>query len=156
MLDQKYKFYLSFENSICKDYVTEKFYKILPYDAVPIVFGGGDYASIAPTSSFIDVTTFSSIKDVAEHIKKLDKDDELYAKYFEWKRNFVVELEFYPETMFCKICRKLTTVAPSSGVKTRRNLLEWWTNNTCLSGKESFNRTRMNKMFNYIDTNPLN
>ncbi|CAM1303745.1 FUT4 (predicted) [Pycnogonum litorale] len=149
MLDQKYKFYLSFENSICKDYVTEKFYKILPYDVVPIVFGGGDYASIAPPSSFIDVTTFSSIKDVADYIKKLDKNDELYAKYFEWKRNVVITMDSFTDVMLCKICQKLATAAPSSGVRSRKSLLQWWTNNTCLYGNERLNRTVINKTFNY-------
>ena len=39
----KYKFFLAFENSICKDYITEKFFLMLKYDVVPVVFGGGNY-----------------------------------------------------------------------------------------------------------------
>ena len=41
-IEEKYKFYLSFENSICADYVTEKFFKIMGHDIVPVVYGGGN------------------------------------------------------------------------------------------------------------------
>ena len=34
-----YKFYLALENSICRDYITEKFYKVLPYSVIPVVRG---------------------------------------------------------------------------------------------------------------------
>lgn len=34
-----YKFYLSFENSFCSEYVTEKFYNYMAKDIVPVVLG---------------------------------------------------------------------------------------------------------------------
>jgi hypothetical protein len=40
----KYKFYFAFENSNCKDYITEKFFMMLKYDIVMVVFGAGNYS----------------------------------------------------------------------------------------------------------------
>jgi alpha-1,3-fucosyltransferase len=55
MVEANYKFYLSFENSLCRDYVTEKFWKVLMYDVVPIVYGAANYSLLAPAKSFINV-----------------------------------------------------------------------------------------------------
>ena len=60
MLESTYRFYLSFENSICQDYVTEKFFNILKYDVIPIVFNGGDLNSYAPPHSTIDALEYGS------------------------------------------------------------------------------------------------
>ena len=61
MLERDYKFYLAFENSKCRDYVTEKFYNALLFSVGPVVFGGADYDAIgAPKNSYIDVRIFAS------------------------------------------------------------------------------------------------
>lgn len=44
ILAAEYMFYLAFENSYCKDYVTEKFFEVLNYNIVPVVMGGGNYS----------------------------------------------------------------------------------------------------------------
>ena len=61
VIERDYKFYLAFENAICPDYVTEKFFNTLLFSTVPIVYGGADYdANGAPPNSYIDVRNFSS------------------------------------------------------------------------------------------------
>ena len=46
---KSYKFYLSLENALCHDYITEKFYLAIQAGALPIVYGGGskaDYSKV--------------------------------------------------------------------------------------------------------------
>ena len=43
MAGKRHKFYLSFENSVCLDYATEKFYETFKYGMIPIVYGGAQY-----------------------------------------------------------------------------------------------------------------
>lgn len=105
MLEQNYKFYLSFENSFCKDYVTEKLFNILQKNVVPIVYGAVDYDVIAPPHSVIDVTKFKTVKDLVEYLEFLDKNPKEYLKYFEWKKSYVVDVSLEPA--LCKLCQKL-------------------------------------------------
>ena len=67
----EYKFYLSIENSNCKDYITEKFFEnALATGAVPVVAGAdrSSYEKIAPASSFIHVDDFESIGKLGEYL----------------------------------------------------------------------------------------
>jgi hypothetical protein len=73
-LSLEYKFYIAFENSDCKEYITEKFYRTLTLPVVPVVMGWGDYAINSPPNSYIDVNDFTSIKALADYLKELDKD----------------------------------------------------------------------------------
>ena len=45
MAERKYKFYLSFEDAICKDYATEKFFALYGgLNLIPVVLGGANYS----------------------------------------------------------------------------------------------------------------
>ncbi|XP_077537542.1 alpha-(1,3)-fucosyltransferase C-like isoform X1 [Haemaphysalis longicornis] len=119
----EYFFLLSFENTVCKDYVTEKLYFTLLFDIIPVTFGGADYQALAPPGSYIDALKFKTPKDLADYLKVVSEDFELYKSYFQWKGKYDVKpWEYYT---FCKLCAKLhstsfreTSVYP--------DILQWW------------------------------
>ncbi|RXG72122.1 Alpha-(1,3)-fucosyltransferase C, partial [Armadillidium vulgare] len=70
--EDEYKFYFSFENSICADYITEKFFNILRLYLVPVVFGGGDYSAVSPPHSYINVRKFPQ-REVTGRVSTLSR-----------------------------------------------------------------------------------
>ncbi len=74
-LASQYKFYISFENSLCDEYVTEKLTRALESNLVPIVMGGVDYKRIAPPNSFINVDDFPTVKALADYLRYLDRNE---------------------------------------------------------------------------------
>ena len=108
VIETRYKFYLSFENSVCVDYVTEKFFHVMARNVVPVVYGGANYSLIAPPHSFIDARQFKP-KRLAEYLLRLDQDEILYNEYFWWKKHYVVEAGEAQMARygFCELCRKL-------------------------------------------------
>ena len=126
MLEQKYKFYLALENSICPDYVTEKMFEALKHDIVPVVLGGADYDSIFPPNSFINMMDFKNMSSLAEYLTKLDTDDALYAKYFTWKSKYSVKnSKFDTNQAHCDLCQKLHNVGANRS-KNAINLEKWF------------------------------
>lgn len=130
---KKYFFYLSFENSICKDYVTEKFFDPLRYDIIPVVFGGGNYSVVAPPGSYVDALSFSSARHLADHMKKVSSNFSLYAKYFEWKRTHNVILhDDWRTPSYCSLCEKLQS-ASFKHQTLSADPFNWWVNKSgCL------------------------
>ena len=128
LIESKYKFYLSFENSICTDYVTEKFFQIMTLNVVPIVYGGADYSRIAPPHSYIDARQFQGPKQLADYLLLLDKNDYLYNAYFAWKEKYaaVAGQESMVLSGFCNLCRKLHQDNSNESSKVYTQLVNHW------------------------------
>ena len=127
----EYKFYLAAENSLCPDYVTEKFYRALMNDVVPVVFGGADYTQYAPANSYINVADFATPKQLADYLIFLDQNEALYLKYFEWKKDW--EVIRRPVNGWCDLCEKLND--PSEPSKSYADMGHWWFEDVpCLPG----------------------
>ncbi|XP_067949482.1 alpha-(1,3)-fucosyltransferase C-like [Watersipora subatra] len=90
-----YMFYLSFENNLCKDYITEKLWKVLALNGttIPVVLGGlsiKDYEAVAPPNSFVHVRNFTSPKELAEHLTRVSQDDNAFHYYHQWRNEYSI------------------------------------------------------------------
>ena len=87
---KNYRFYLSFENSNCDDYITEKafhgFYASFAAGTIPIVFGGGDYNEYFPPGSFIDLNKLNSTEHLAKIIKSMSQPEAWHVveSFYTW------------------------------------------------------------------------
>ena len=100
-----FQFYLAFENSLCEDYITEKFWKVLNFNVIPVVLNGVNMSAVAPPHSYIDIKQFENIAgdiyhlnrfeetfmrryfitEAAKYLIKVSEDEELFASYFWWR-----------------------------------------------------------------------
>ena len=106
-LGKRYKFYLAFENSLCLDYVTEKFFYPYHHNMVPVAFGWANYSLQGPPGSYINALDFNSVKDLADYLLFLDRNDDEYIKYFAWRGSYSVKL-FYVHHMTCIVCTAMS------------------------------------------------
>ena len=105
-MGQNYKFYLAFENSLCVDYVTEKFFLAYQNNMVPVTFGWVDYSLDGPPGSYINALDFDSVEDLANYLLYLDKNEDEYLKYFEWRGKYNVQF-LKVEELVCTACKRM-------------------------------------------------
>ena len=116
---------------MCKDYITEKFFKVFDYDMIPIVFGTANYSKVAPAKSYVNVNDFETFEMFVAHLQYLERNVTAYAEYFEWKNHFKVN--FFSK-VFCHLCQALND--KTSPAKTYSNLHQWWVDDAhCIGDK---------------------
>lgn len=131
----KYKFFLAFEDAVCKDYVTEKLFSMFNggIDMIPIVLGGANYSSIAPYRSYIDASKFPSPKELAHFLKIVDSDDSRYNSYFWWRTFY--KRKFAHHQQLCDLCGRLNTDKTPS---TYPDMRQWWVDKAECSSKPRY------------------
>ncbi|XP_048730605.1 alpha-(1,3)-fucosyltransferase C-like [Ostrea edulis] len=109
ILDKKYLFYLSFENALCRDYVTEKgLHHVTQHQVIPIMRGGANYSIFSPPKSYINTRDFSSIEHLSKYLESVEKDKSLQHNFLNWKEYYdsSYPIENWRNNM-CNICQRL-------------------------------------------------
>ncbi|XP_030062943.1 alpha-(1,3)-fucosyltransferase 7 [Microcaecilia unicolor] len=120
----KYKFYLAFENSIHRDYITEKMWcNSFEAGAVPVVLGPPrtNYEQFVPPDSFIHVEDFESPEQLATFLRTMNTSQ--YKEFFQWRRKYSVKLLQDWRERFCSICAVYHSLPQE---KIYYNLQEWF------------------------------
>ncbi|KAG7271858.1 hypothetical protein CRUP_028230 [Coryphaenoides rupestris] len=117
------KFYLSFENSIYKDYMTEKLFKPMFMQTVPIVLGPSrrNYEEHIPSDSFIHYEDLP-VEKLVDKLNYLDKNETAYMSYFAWRQNF----ESKPQSFDKDVCLVSQYLKHAPGYQTVTDLNKWY------------------------------
>ncbi|XP_062395707.1 3-galactosyl-N-acetylglucosaminide 4-alpha-L-fucosyltransferase FUT3-like [Sardina pilchardus] len=110
-------FYLAFENSVYKDYITEKlWYNSYSGGAVPVVLGPSreNYEAVTDKDSFIHVNDFNTVEELGVFLKNLAADKERYASYFSYRRKYEVRRYEWCSwcSRMCKLCPTFSSLPP--------------------------------------------
>ncbi|XP_043488300.1 alpha-(1,3)-fucosyltransferase 7-like isoform X2 [Polistes fuscatus] len=109
-----YKFYLAFENSNCKEYLTEKvFWNGYNKFAVPIIMGApkSDCERLLPSGSYLHVNDFASSYELAHYLQNFHHNINNYLQFHVWRQHFQVlnEHGYFGSVSrhYCRICEAL-------------------------------------------------
>lgn len=109
-LMRQYAFYFAFENEITQDYITEKLWSTFGAGVLPVYFGAPNIKDHVPEHSIVNVADYDSRADLANHLKEILKNKDLYDSYHEWRYKplpdfFVRKYNFTHVHSECRTCR---------------------------------------------------
>ncbi|KAJ8302749.1 hypothetical protein KUTeg_019145 [Tegillarca granosa] len=121
---KRYFFYLSLENSFCRDYITEKAFNPLNNSIVPVVRGGAFYNKYLPLQSYINTANFETIKSLSDYLTNLIENEALFRNYFTWRKHYNAILYSRIARSFCELCRRLHF--KDKYKRYYESLYDWW------------------------------
>ena len=122
-LQKRYLMYLAAENSIEKDYVTEKVYGGLINGAVPLYLGSPTIEEFVPTHSVIPVPgdfTEEDVRRIADIAKTIIANKTVYEEWIEFKKHpyeerFKRKFSVANTHIWCRLCRKIYAIKNGLG-----------------------------------------
>ncbi|KAK3092248.1 hypothetical protein FSP39_000311 [Pinctada imbricata] len=118
--EKDYRYYLSFENSLCRDYATEKLFGPFIANIVPITRGGYNASLFVPPNSYINANDFSSPYQLYQHLINVSSNADFYEHFFAWK-------QFYNPVHpnhWCDLCSRV--INKSKYHRVYENIRRWW------------------------------
>ena len=107
-LVSRYKFFLSFENCFCPDYVTEKLFKYYNHDVILVTRGGADYDKLLPNDTLINTGKFANVKELTDYLAEVGSNQKRYVDYLRRKDVYKAYTEsFTYNNAMCDLCWKL-------------------------------------------------
>ena len=112
LIKKRYKFLIAFENTITSEYITEKIWHGYLSQTIPIYYGAPEvYEQVPGNNTFIDAAKFEGPKELADYIKMVNEDDQLYREYFNFNIHSLEVLQsrycnFEEESIACDMCKK--------------------------------------------------
>ncbi len=109
-LMRQYAFYFAFENEITQDYISEKLWSTFGAGVLPVYFGAPNIKDHVPEHSIVNVADYDSRADLANHLKDILENKDLYDSYHEWRYKplpdfFVRKYNFTHVHSECRTCR---------------------------------------------------
>ena len=110
ILNSTYRYYIAFENAICDEYITEKFFENYNYDIIQVVRGGNPNMRPIDTKrdAYISASDFKTAHELGRYLKTLSRDTNRYASMLKAKDEYqaVPYTELFKNAA-CDICMRL-------------------------------------------------
>lgn len=103
-----------------------RFFDNMRRPILPVVFGlHQDHEILAPPHSFINAAKFKTMKELADYMMLLDRNDAMYNTYFWWKPHFQVRDSQKDKNLaMCRLCAALHD--KSMPRKIYGDMTNWW------------------------------
>ena len=126
ILNSTYRYYLAFENALCDEYISEKFFENYDYDIIQVVRGGNPkFRPIdIKRDAYISANDFKTAHDLGRFLKSLSNDTKMYASMLKAKDKYqaVPYIDLFQKAM-CDICKRLQN--PTEYKSVYADIREW-------------------------------
>ena len=111
-ITKKHRMVVTFENTIERDYISEKIVYCYRSGVIPVYWGPPEiYQWVPGNHSFIDPQKFKGPKELAEYLKRVDEDDDLFRYHttnFDFERTKKMVDKYCDKThthFLCQVCK---------------------------------------------------